>query len=145
MKKYIFSLSLVVALGLSSCGNAQSTETNEESASTEQSAQIINKDVDVNQFAQLLEEGNGLLLDVRTDQEYAEGHLKGATQIDFYASDFKAQVEKLDPETPVYVYCRSGGRSGNAANIMKGLGFKAVYNLEGGITAWQGAGKPVEK
>jgi len=141
MKKYIFSLSLLAALGLSSCGNAQSTETN----AAEQSAQIINKDVDVNEFAKLVGEGNGLLLDVRTDQEYAEAHLKGSTQIDFYSPDFKAQVEKLDPETPVYVYCRSGGRSGNAADIMKGLGFKAVYNLEGGITAWQGAGKPVEK
>lgn len=145
MKKYIFSLSLLAALGLSSCGNAQSTETNNESASTEQNAQVINKDVDVNEFAKLVAEGNGLLLDVRTDAEYAEAHLKGSTQIDFYSPDFKAQVEKLDPETPVYVYCRSGGRSGNAANIMKGLGFKEVYNLEGGIGAWQRAGKPVEK
>lgn len=144
MKKYIFSLSLVAALGLASCGNAQSKEegTTEKTA---QSGQIINKDVTVNEFEKLVAEGNGLLLDVRSDSEFAEAHLKGATQIDFFGPNFKEQLKKLDPEKPVYVYCHSGNRSGKAAQMMKGMGFKAVYNLEGGITAWQGAGKPVEK
>jgi len=146
MKKHILSLSLIAALGLSSCGNAQSKAegaTNEESTTT--TTQLVNKDVDVDEFEKLVASGNGLLLDVRTDAEYADAHLKGSTQMDFYANDFKEQVQKLDPTTPVYVYCRSGGRSGNAADIMKGMGFLEVYNLEGGITAWQGAGKPVEK
>ena len=144
MKKHIFSLTLIAALGLASCGNAQSKEEVQQEATTSTS-EVINKDVDVNEFEKLVAEGNGLLLDVRTNEEFASAHLKGATQIDFYASDFQDQLKKLDTETPVYVYCRSGGRSGNAANIMKGMGFKAVYNLEGGITAWQGAGKSVEK
>lgn len=144
MKMYIFSLSLIASLGLASCGNAQSNA-EAQAETTASTSQVINKDVTVTEFAKLVAEGKGLLLDVRTNQEFASGHLKGATQIDFYSPEFKEQVKKLDPDTPVYVYCRSGGRSGNAANIMKGMGFKEVYNLEGGITAWQGAGKPVEK
>jgi rhodanese-related sulfurtransferase len=69
--------------------------------------------------------------------------LEGATQIKYRESNFEAKVKELDREKPVYVYCRSGNRSGRAARIMKGLGFKEVYNLEGGILAWQRKGKPV--
>jgi rhodanese-related sulfurtransferase len=64
------------------------------------------------------------------------GHIKGASQIDFYRSDFQEELAKLDPEVPVYVYCRSGNRSGQAAQMMKRMGFTTVYNLQGGMGAW---------
>ena len=79
----------------------------------------------------------GLLLDVRTDAEFIEGHLKGATQLNFYEASFEASLDAMDKNIPVFVYCRSGGRSGKAAKKMKEKGFKSVYNLEGGIIAWQ--------
>ncbi len=145
MKKYIFSLSLLAAVGFVSCNAQNKEEATEQTEQSSEAGQVINKDVDVAEFEKLVAAGGGLLLDVRTDGEFAEGHLKGATQIDYNSPDFQEKIKALNPETPVYVYCRSGGRSGNAANIMKGMGFKAVYNLEGGIMAWQGAGKPVEK
>ncbi len=61
-----------------------------------------------------------------------------------YRSDFREEVAKLDPNVPVYVYCRSGNRSGQAAKMMKSMGFKTVYNLEGGMGAWARK-QPVEK
>lgn len=141
MNKIFFIFTLAATLGISSCGNAQNNET----ATEQQSEQLINKDVDVAAFDKLVTDGNGLLLDVRTDEEFATGHLKGAKQIDISRSNFKEQVAKLDKDVSVYVYCRSGARSGRAAKMMKGMGFKEVYNLEGGIMAWQRAGKSVER
>lgn len=109
----------------------------EKTASSATSAGVVNVDVNVADFATILDTSTtGILLDVRTNQEFASGHISGARQMNFYDSDFKAQLETLDRNTPVYVYCRSGSRSGKAANIMKSMGFKAVYNLEGGVGAW---------
>ncbi|MDH5671256.1 MAG: rhodanese-like domain-containing protein [Myxococcales bacterium] len=84
-----------------------------------------------------------VVLDVRTDAEFAEGHLAGAVQLDFYAADFEAQISALDREPPYLLYCRSGNRSGKTLEIMKRLGFVEVYELEGGISAWSAASLPV--
>ena len=83
------------------------------------------------------------LVDVRTPEEFEEGHLKGALLIDVSEDDFAESIESLDKEKPVYVYCRSGKRSSKAAGIMKEKGFKQVFNLDGGIEGWEEAGKPV--
>ncbi len=78
------------------------------------------------------------LIDVRTPEEYNEGHIEGAVNIDFYGEDFLQQLEqKLDKEQPAMLYCRSGRRSAKAAEQMKGLGFKEVYDLKGGILDWK--------
>ncbi len=138
MKKILLSAMLGVALLTGACSNAQNQS--EKSAQTEG---VINKDIDVNEFAEGAYQDNVLLLDVRTDGEFASGHLKGAVQININASNFESKIKELDREKPVYVYCRSGARSGKAARMMKGLGFKEVYNLEGGILSWQRKGKPV--
>jgi rhodanese-related sulfurtransferase len=89
--------------------------------------------------------GNFVILDVRTPEEYGKGHLKGAMLINFYDKDFKAQVSRLDKNKTYLVYCRSGSRSASATDIMKGLGFKRVYTMNGGITLWQRKGYPVVK
>ena len=86
-----------------------------------------------------------IILDVRTAEEYKEGHLLGSIQIDYYGSEFKNQVNKLDKSKPVFVYCKGGGRSSSSCEILKDLGFKEVYNLQGGITDWKKAGKAVIK
>lgn len=79
---------------------------------------------------------NPIILDVRTPSEVASGTLPNATVIDFYSADFKEKVNKLDKEKPVFVYCRSGNRSGQAANMMKEMGFKEIYDLIGGYGAF---------
>lgn len=86
------------------------------------------------------------LLDVRTEEEWKEGHLKGAVRADVTEKGFAEAVKKVtDPDKPVLVYCRSGGRSARAAKQLEKLGYEVVYDLKGGITAWKKAGKEVVK
>lgn len=82
-----------------------------------------------------------MLIDVRTAEEFAEGHIPGATNIDVKANDFKDRINSLDKGKTAAVYCRSGVRSMTAAKILAGAGFK-VYNLQNGILGWDG---PTEK
>lgn len=83
-----------------------------------------------------------VILDVRTPEEFAEGHLDGAIMIDFYRDDFADQLAELDPNVPYLLYCRSGNRSGQTTAIMEELGFTDVADINGGILAWNQAGLP---
>ena len=78
------------------------------------------------------------LVDVRTPAEFKEGAIPNALNIDVNNAGFDEEIQKLDKTKPVYVYCRSGARSGQACKIMNELGFEKAYNLVGGILAWQG-------
>lgn len=98
----------------------------------------------VDAFEQKMNEPEVQLIDVRTDEEYAEGHIANATNIDVLQSDFKDKVSSLDKEKPVMVYCKMGGRSAKAAGILKEMGFHEVTDLEGGITAWKAANKEIQ-
>ena len=84
-----------------------------------------------------------VVLDVRTIEEFQEGHLEDATMIDFYRDDFRAQLETLDKDAPYLLYCRSGNRSGQTRALMEELGFTDVADVDGGILAWVNAGLPV--
>ena len=102
-------------------------------------------DLDVDAFEAKAADPAVFLVDVRTPDEYAEGHLRGATNIDWNAPGFLDQFASACPkETPVAVYCRSGRRSAEAAQKLSKAGY-TVTNLLGGIVAWQEAGKPVTK
>jgi len=84
-----------------------------------------------------------VVLDVRTPEEFDEGHLAGAVLVDFYDPDFAEQLGELDAEVPYLVYCRSGNRSGQTLTMMQQLGFASAADVDGGIVAWQSAGLPV--
>ncbi|MEN9834734.1 MAG: hypothetical protein RL011_927, partial [Pseudomonadota bacterium] len=84
-----------------------------------------------------------VVLDVRTADEFAEDHIGGAQQLDFYAKDFKDQLAKLDKSKAYLLYCRSGGRSGKAAAMMTELGFSRVSEISGGMISWEKAKLPV--
>lgn len=101
--------------------------------------------IDADAFEQKLGERDVQLVDVRTPQEFSEGHLKNATNFDIYEPDFTSHFAELDKEKPVLVYCRSGKRSADAAALLEEAGFKEIYNLDGGILRWEDAGKPLEK
>lgn len=88
---------------------------------------------------------NPVLVDVRTSIEFSQGHLKNAVLIDFNSADFKSRLSKLDKTKPVFVYCAVGGRSNAAVSILSETGFKEIYDLQGGISAWQRANKPITK
>ena len=88
---------------------------------------------------QLYNDANAVILDVRTEDEFNEGMIKGALNIDIYKGQgFIYSIEELDKSKNYYVYCRSGGRSGQACSIMSQLGFENAYNLLGGIMNWEG-------
>ncbi|PIB35155.1 hypothetical protein BFP72_06965 [Reichenbachiella sp. 5M10] len=84
-----------------------------------------------------------VLIDVRTEEEVATGVIEGAVNMNFHDPEFNTQLMALDKNKTYYLYCKSGGRSNRTAELMKENGFKEVYDLEGGITAWQAQGFPV--
>ena len=89
------------------------------------------------EFKDAIQDKNVQLLDVRTSNEYAQGTIKDAVNLDFFqSSKFKNGIQKLDKTKPVYLFCRSGNRSQKAARILKSEGFKEVYDLKGGITRY---------
>jgi rhodanese-related sulfurtransferase len=102
--------------------------------------------LDANAFEKMLQSDKTVqLVDVRTPSEFAEGHIAGATNHDFYATDFAQKIAKLDKKRPVMVYCAAGGRSASAAEQLKKLGFGKVYDLDGGMGVWKKAGKKTVK
>ena len=101
------------------------------------------ENADVKGFAELMNDPNVVVLDVRTAEEFMDGHLEGALNIDQAQSDFIEQAkEALTTDKAIAVYCRSGRRSASAAERLAAEGYKAV-NLKGGILAWKEAQMPV--
>jgi rhodanese-related sulfurtransferase len=104
----------------------------------------VAQNIDVVTFKKFIEEKQGRqILDVRTPGETASGIIPGAIEMDISAANFPSSLDDLDKSKPVLVYCRSGNRSGQAMRQMSAMGFKEVYNLNGGIMAWSGSGQPL--
>lgn len=80
--------------------------------------------------------GDIQLIDIRTPGEFTEGYIEGAINVNFYDKDFNAQMAKLNKDKELYIYCRSGNRSGKAAKRLKDQGFTKIYDLQGGILNW---------
>ncbi len=90
-------------------------------------------------ISKLESDKNGVILDVRTSDECKDGIIPKAINIDIYKSQgFIYQIEELDKYKNYYVYCKAGGRSEQACNIMNQLGFGNTYNLVGGMMQWKG-------
>ncbi len=103
-------------------------------------AQVI-ENVKAEKFKELMQTNeNEILIDVRTPGETASGHLQDATLIDYYGDDFKQKIAMVRKDVPIFIYCRSGGRSSSAAKKMQKMGFTKIYNMLGGIGAWNDAG-----
>ena len=101
------------------------------------------ENTDVQGFSELVADTNVVVLDVRTVDEFNDGHIKGAILIDQGQSDFIEKAKSLLPiDKKIAIYCRSGRRSANAAGRLADIGYKCV-NLKGGIIAWKEAGMPV--
>lgn len=136
-------LSLFVAAAI--LGNVHAED---KAAKPESSAPAARKykNVDAEGFDKLRkEEKSAVVLDVRTKKEYQEGHIAGSVLLDFNSPDFEKELAKLDKNKTYLVHCAAGGRSARTCKKMDGLNFSKVYNLEGGMGAWEKAGKPVEK
>ena len=103
------------------------------------------KNADVAEFDKLRADKKNVVLDVRTKKEFDAGHIRGAVNIDVNAPDFDEKVARLDKGKTYLVHCGAGVRSVKACEKMGKLEFPKLVNLEGGLKAWEKAGKPVEK
>jgi rhodanese-related sulfurtransferase len=113
-------------------------------ACTKQSGNVIN--LNAEEFHKTLASTpERSLLDIRTDSEIAQGMIPNAQQMEYGTPEFETEINKLDKNKPVFIYCAVGGRSASAVNLFASKGFKTVYNLEGGISAWQTNGLPVSR
>lgn len=114
------------------------------SASLSAVAQTASKTIPAVEFQnQLKTAEKPVILDVRTPEEFNSGHIGQAYNLNIYDQSFKEQLSKMDKKQPVYVYCKGGGRSANAVKQMQELGFSTVYELKGGIMAWEQSGLPL--
>ena len=101
------------------------------------------KDVDAAAAAELMEKHPEIVvLDIRTPEEFNQGHIEGARNIDFKGPDFEDKVAELDKEKPYLLHCRSGRRSTESLPVFKKLGFSEIHHLVGGFNEWVAAGKP---
>jgi rhodanese-related sulfurtransferase len=85
------------------------------------------------------------VLDIRTPDEFKDGHIAGAVNVDFLSKDFAEKAGALDKDTTWVLHCASGRRSTKSLETFTKLGFKSILHLDGGFAAWQKAGLPVEK
>ena len=126
MRKLIASFATIILLaGCSSTGSATTVNLN------------------VSEFSQKITEPGVIIVDVRTPEEFASGHIEGALNIDFNSGNFANEITRLNPSETYAVYCRSGSRSGQAASIMHKAGFHDVSNLNGGVIDWTNDGLPL--
>lgn len=129
--KHFFTITMFAAMALC-CGNNSDNSYFPQGVAT----------IGVEEFSNIIEGQKVRLIDVRTPKEYAEGHIPNAENIDVKSDDFSERIKNIKGK--VAVYCRSGKRSLTASEQFSAQGC-TVYNLEGGIMAWQRAGKPIVK
>lgn len=134
-------LIVVAVLGLGACSTEATTSTQPEPTTSvaAQASQVV----DAEKFASVIKEPNVVLIDVRTPEEFTEGHIEGAENINLNGPDFTSQVAELDKSKGYAIYCRSGNRSATAVDYFKQQGFTGLYDLSGGIISWESAGYPV--
>ena len=140
MKKIL--LSLFAAIGLSTTGCSAQAGKAGKTASSDDGISVLSPQAFIEQAKA---DTTAFIFDVRTPDEYKEGHLAGAHQLDFLnAEAFDAGIKQLDKAHTYYIYCRSGRRSHGACEKMQKQGFK-VFDMEGGILNWIKLGMPVTK
>ena len=129
MQKYLF----LVIMFLLSCTSTTERDNN------------MTENVSAKQAQTIMQDSSVVVLDVRTAQEYNEGHIKNAVNIDFRSQNFVSEMQKLDKNTTYVMHCKSGGRSTMALDKIKDLGFKKIYHMNGGMLEWAENNLPINK
>ncbi len=139
-------LFIFLSAGFMACQSPSDSDQTKNSETTVSSTQGEIKLLDAATFNNAVSNKDVVLLDVRTPEEFADGHLENSVNIDINdMNSFSEKVSSLDKETPVYVYCRSGGRSNKSAQYLKEQGFAVTYDLDGGISSWSNNGLKIVK
>ena len=138
----ILLLAISGLLLVAGCGEKVATET------PDLTGQII-QDVTAEEAYTLIQQNQldptFIIIDVRTPEEFAEGYIEGAINIDFQSENFRGQIDKLNRDNKYLIYCRSGNRSRGALEIMVEMDFKEVYHLSAGIVKWVDEGYPIAR
>lgn len=137
MKRFMMVATVVIAMPLvaAACGNGEQTADGYENATIAHTHEHwVQGDQSKIPF---------MLLDVRTPEEYAEGHIAGAKLIPVQV--LAEHLNEVPKDKQVYIYCKSGGRSSRASKLLASNGFTNIENIKGGFDAWKAAGYPVER
>ncbi len=134
MKNILFLL-IIISLLFSCTNNKGENKNSTENTSTQKIEKLIPQDFAV----EMTELKNFNLIDVRTPQEYEQGNISKAKNINFNDASFGEELNKLEKEKPLFIYCKSGGRSAKAVEKAKEMGFEHIIELDGGIESWNDA------
>jgi phage shock protein E len=115
------------------------------SASVEELAAVGIVDVEVEEAAELIANGDVVILDIRTPREYKAGHIPGALNVDYRGRDFEERLAQLDRDQTYVMHCAVGGRSVRALEMFKEHGFRNICHLRSGFEGWKAAGKEVQR
>ncbi len=140
----MLSVSLVTGIVLTGGCAISEIETPSQPAST----QIIENITPQEAFSLIQDNQNNpdfVIIDVRTPEEFAEEYIENAINLDYYSETFSDELNQMDKNKNYLIYCRSGGRSGNALDIMAELNFMEVYNILDGMIGWKAEGLPIVK
>lgn len=137
MKKTLLILSAGI-LAFSSC---ESKKSNSEASSSSEVITVAVVNLNPSEFQE--KSADGIIIDVRTPEEIAEGKIAGALEMDYFLSSFQSKVDELPKDKEIFIYCAVGSRSREAAEMLSQQGFSKVYHLSGGIQAWTQAGMPI--
>ncbi|MFC1869876.1 rhodanese-like domain-containing protein [Chloroflexota bacterium] len=140
----ISALQMVLASCLIVTGCAEKPDSANQAVTTP-----VIKDITASEALALIQENQGnpdfTIIDVRTPEEFDEGHLEKARNIDYLSETFRNNIAQQDKDKTYLIYCRSGNRSRGALNVMVELGFRKVYHLTTGIIGWLGEEYPVTR
>ena len=145
MKKLMLLLSVLLAIGITVTSGCTGSKT----ATPNKTPTQITENITPQEAFTLIQDNQNnpdfVILDVRTTEEVANGHIEDAVNLDYYSETFRDELNKLDKNQKYLIYCHSGNRSGKALDIMAELNFREVYNMSGGIIQWQAEGLPTVK
>lgn len=127
---------IILILFFTGCSNSQPNQ---------KEAEIFLKNINATEFKKLVDAGNGITLDVRAPEEIADGYINNASIVNYYDEDFEKKINLIPKDKEIYIYCKSGGRSSEAAEILQKNGFNRIYQLENGIIEWEEMGYPLVK
>jgi len=146
MKKINFLYSIVLSIVLIACQPSQ-TASQEQNVQIAQGQGSIALSLNTNDWGEMMDQKPGPMIDVRTRNEFLQGHIEGGILVDITASGFIAKIEELelDKSQVIFVYCRSGNRSKTAMSTLKDMGFIEIYELNKGVLGWEREGKKLVK
>lgn len=138
---FIFLLGVAFAACTTANSENRGSVVNETAQQPQTKVEVLSAEA----FAEKLKNPQMQVVDVRTPGEVAGGKIANAVNIDYNSTSFEELAAKLDRDKPVAVYCKVGGRSSRAVQVFEELGFKEIYELDGGIISWKASKLPVEQ